>query len=126
MIGELGKSYPQGDVIFREGDVGDAMYVIQFGRVRIAKETPAGSVTLATLEPGDIFGEMALFDKEKRSATALADCDCRILTVDKRKFFTSISRDPTLAFKILQSLSQRIRRLDEQVTEMRSQLPSSP
>jgi len=56
---------------------------------------------------------MALFDRLPRSATAIAVGDARILSIDKKKLISSISRDPTLAFKILETMSQRIRRLDE-------------
>jgi len=119
ITGELGRVYRNGEVIFREGESGHAMYVIQFGTVSITKATPSGEIPIATLEKGEIFGEMALFDMKPRSATASASGDVRVLTVDKRKFFRTISRDPTLAFKILQSLSQRIRRLDDEVADLK-------
>ena len=120
MIGdELGKVYTGGEIIFREGEEGEEMYVIQAGKVNITKSTHSGEVTIATLEAGEVFGEMALFDKMPRSATALAEEDARILTVDKRKFFSSISRDPTLAFKILESMSQRLRKINNEFTQMK-------
>lgn len=120
MIGdELGKVYSGGEVIFREGDQGDTMYVIQAGRVNINKKTHSGEVTIATLERGEVFGEMALFDKLPRSATAVIEGESRVLTVDKRKFFASISRDPTLAFKILESMSRRIRRINDEFAKMK-------
>ena len=113
--GELGRVYNDKEIIFREGDLADAMYVIQFGQVSITKKTAGGETSIGLLSPGEIFGEMALFDKEPRSATASASGECRVLKVDRRKFFALMSRDPTLAFKILQSLSQRIRRLNEEM-----------
>jgi len=119
ITGELGRVYRDGEVIFREGERGTAMYVIQFGTVEITKAAPSGQVTIARLEKGEIFGEMALFDREPRSATAVASGEVRALTVDKKKFFSTISRDPTLAFKILQSLSQRLRRLDDEVAALK-------
>jgi CRP-like cAMP-binding protein len=120
MIGdELGKVFDDGEVIFREGEKGEMMYVIQAGSVKITKSTHSGEVTIATLEKGEVFGEMALFDKLPRSATAVAQENSRILTVDKRKFFSSISRDPTLAFKILESMSHRIRRINNEFTKMK-------
>ena len=120
MIGdELGKVYSDGEIIFQEGEKGEEMYVIQAGKVIITKSTHSGEVTIATLEAGEVFGEMALFDKMPRSATALAEEETRILTVDKRKFFSSISRDPTLAFKILESMSQRLRKINNEFTQMK-------
>jgi CRP/FNR family cyclic AMP-dependent transcriptional regulator len=120
MIGaELGKVYSDGEIIFREKEKGEMMFVIQAGKVDITKWTHSGEVTIASLGKGEVFGEMALFDKMPRSATAIAREDSRILTVDKRKFISSISRDPTLAFKILESMSQRIRRINNEFTSMK-------
>ena len=63
------------------------MYVIQSGRVRITKQTLDGDITVATLERGEIIGEMSLFDKLPRSATAIACGEARILSIDKKNFF---------------------------------------
>ncbi len=112
----LGRTYSDGEVIFKEGDKGKGMYVIQSGKVKISKMTPAGEITLNVIGNGDIFGEMALFDKLPRSATATAVGDARILSVDNSKLFTLISRDPTTAFKIIETMSSRIRRLDEELS----------
>lgn len=117
--GELGKVYSEGELIFKEGDEGDRMYVIQSGRVQIKKNTPSGDLTIATLGKGEIFGEMALFDRLPRSATAAALDEARILSIDKKKLFQTIDRDPTLVFKTLESMSSRIRRLDEEFAKLR-------
>jgi CRP-like cAMP-binding protein len=117
--GELGKGYRDGEVIFKEGDRGELMYVIQAGRVKIKKDSPSGEITLGTLESGEIFGEMALFDRLPRSATAVASGDARILSVDRKKLFPTISKDPTLLFKILETMSQRIRRLNEEIAKLK-------
>jgi len=116
---ELGKAFSDGDVIFREGEKGEMMYVIQAGNVKITKNTKSGEVTLATLTSGDIFGEMALFDRMPRSATAVASGDATILSIDKKKLFTTISRDPTMVFKVLETMSQRIRILDEELSRLK-------
>lgn len=115
----LGRSYSNGEIIFREGEKGEAMYVIQAGKVKITKSTASGDVTIATLESGDIFGEMSLFDRLPRSATATAYGDARILSIDKKKLFASIDKDPTLVFKILETMSKRIRRLNEDFTALK-------
>jgi len=117
--GELGRVYSDGTAICKEGEKGDCMFVIQSGKVKITKKTGAGNITIATLGSGEIFGEMALFDRLPRSATALASGDSRVLCVDKKKFFSVISRDPTLALKILESMSQRIRKLDEELANLK-------
>jgi CRP-like cAMP-binding protein len=117
--GELGKIYSDGEIIFREGDPGEAMYVIQSGKIRITKKTESGEVTIATLQKGEIFGEMAIFDRQPRSATVVASGDARVLSVDKKKLFSTISRDPTLVFKMIESMSQRIRKLDSELTRLK-------
>ncbi|MEJ2684122.1 MAG: cyclic nucleotide-binding domain-containing protein [Candidatus Sulfobium sp.] len=117
--GELGKVYHDGEVIFREGDRGEMMYVVQSGEVRITRESPSGKLTLGVLQGGEIFGEMALFDRLPRSATAVASGDARILSVDRKKLFPTISKDPTLLFKILETMSQRIRRLDDEIEKLK-------
>ncbi len=117
--GELGKIYSDGEVIFQEGETGNVMYVIQSGNVKITKKIESGEVEIATLHHGEIFGEMALFDRMPRSASAVAVGDARVLSVDKKKLFSTISRDPTLMFKLLESMSQRIRKLDEELTKLK-------
>lgn len=117
--GELGKIYEDGEFLFKEGDKGDVMYVIQSGKIKITKDTPSGESTIATLESGEILGEMALFDRMPRSANARALGKARVLTVDKKKLFSTISRDPTMVFKILESMSHRIRKLNEEITKLK-------
>lgn len=117
--GGLGRIYSDNEIIFKEGDTGNTLYVIQSGKVRITQRTPAGEFTITSLQDGDIFGEMAIFDMLPRSATATALGDARILTVDKKKLFQTISRDPTLLFKIIETMSKRIRRLDKELSKLR-------
>jgi putative methionine-R-sulfoxide reductase with GAF domain len=117
--GELGRIYSKNEIIFKEGDTGDMLYVIQSGKVKITKKTPSGEFTVTVLKDGDIFGEMAIFDRLPRSATATALGDTRILMVDKKKLFKNINKDPTLVFKIIETMSKRIRRLDEELAQLR-------
>jgi CRP-like cAMP-binding protein len=119
--GELGKVYASGEIIFNEGSTGEVMYVIQSGKVKITKKTESGEMTIATLGEGEIFGEMAVFDRLPRSATAIALGDARVLSVDKKKLFTTINRDPTLVFKMLESMSQRIRKLDGELAKLKKE-----
>jgi CRP-like cAMP-binding protein len=117
--GELGKTYADSEIIFKEGDKGETMYVVQSGKVTITKSTASGEATIASLGTGEIFGDMALFDKMPRSATARASGDARILSIDRKKLFTTISRDPTLVFKIIESMSRRIRKLNEDLMKLK-------
>lgn len=122
--GELGRVYQDGEVITQQGDVGHTMFVIQEGIVEISIRTEHEEIVLNHLFRGDVFGEMSLFTKRERSATARAVGNARILTVDKRKFMKRVHQDPSLAYRILQKLSERIQRLNDQVLELRTELDS--
>ena len=110
--GGLGKEYGDGDVIVREGEKGDCMYVVQSGRVEVIQATDMGEQHLAFLETGDFFGEMAVFEKETRSATVRASGEARALKVDKKTLLRRIKEDPLLAVNLLQTMSHRIRDLN--------------
>lgn len=119
--GALGKVYRTGEPIMQQGESGDCMYVIQSGQVEVTRHDGGRESRLAVLSEGDVFGEMALFEHEKRSATVLALGEARILTVDKRSFLRSVHEDPSLAFRILQKMSHRIRELDSEVVRLRNE-----
>lgn len=111
----LGKKFKDGDIIFKEKSIGKEMYVILSGKVKITKEKSGKEATIAALEEGDFFGEMALFDNSPRSATAIALGDVSVLEIDQKNFLKKISKDPSLAFRMLKKMSQRIRETDERV-----------
>ena len=118
--GALGKMYRDGEAIVCQGEVGDCMYVIQAGQAEVLQEKENQEVRLAVLGEGDVFGEMALFEREARSATVRALGDLRVFTVDKRTFLRRIHQDPSLAFRILQKMSYRIRELDAEIVGMKT------
>ncbi len=111
----LGKMYRDGEEIVRQGESGDCMYVIQAGRAEVVRSEAGKESRLAVLQEGDVFGEMALFDQEERSATVRALGEVRALTVDKRTFLRHVHEDPSLAFRILQRMSRRIRDLNAEL-----------
>jgi CRP-like cAMP-binding protein len=117
--GKLGKLYKDGEIIVRQGDVGECMYVIQSGQVEVRKETNGIERKLTMLGEGGIFGEMALLDKEVRSATVRALGEARILTVDKRTFIRWMSEDPTVVFHVVGMMSKRIRELSEELVKLK-------
>lgn len=118
----LGKTYQDNQIIVKQGEPGECMYVIQEGSVEIIYESDQGEIRLATREKGDFFGEMALFEKEVRSATVRAKGEVRVLTIDKKNFMRRVQEDPSLAFHLVQSMSARIRELsDELTTSLRQQ-----
>ncbi|MBI4446573.1 MAG: cyclic nucleotide-binding domain-containing protein [Acidobacteria bacterium] len=118
--GTLGKAYASGEVIVRQGEQGDCMYVVQAGEVEVIQQKDGKEVRLASLGRGDIFGEMALFEKEVRSATVRAVGNARVLTLDKRTFLRRVHEDPSLAYRILQTMSHRIRNLNAELFRVKS------
>lgn len=113
--GALGKVYQDGEVIIRQGEVGDCMFVIQEGAVEVVLDRDGREVRLAVRKKGDFFGEMAIFEREVRSATVRALGQARVLTVDEKNLLRRIHEDPSLAYRLVQTLSSRIRELSEQV-----------
>jgi len=110
--GALGKIYLDGDPIVRQGEVGDCMYVVQTGEVEVVLDAEGEEQHLAILGPGDFFGEMAMFERETRSATVRARGEARVLKIDKKALLRRITEDPLLAVKFLETLSHRIRDLN--------------
>ena len=118
--GDLGRVYKDGEVIVRQGEAGDCMYVIQAGKAEVLQEQNGRNMRLAVLEEKDFFGEMALFEREVRSATVRALAEVRILTVDKRAFLRRIQEDPSLAFRVVEHLCHRVRRLNEELARIKA------
>lgn len=114
-IGALGKIYQNGEVIVREGEIGDCMYVIQDGFVEVVIDSKNGEVQLNIMGKGEFFGEMAIFEHEIRTATVRALGPARILTVDHKNFLQRIHEDPSLAYRVMDEMSKRIRRLSGKV-----------
>ena len=116
--GALGTMYKDGDLIVRQGDPGDCMYVIQEGEVEVFREGEGEEVTLAVLGQDEFFGEVPLFERQDRSASVRAKGNVRVLTVDRKTLLRRIQEDPTLAYRILETMSRRIRALDSEVSRL--------
>jgi len=120
VTGALGRIYADGEEIIRQGNIGESMYVIQSGRVEVVQHSAAGAIHhLAYLDSGDFFGEMAIFEKERRSATVRAAGEARVLKIDKKTLLRRIREDPLLAVNLLKTMSHRIRELDSEVSRLR-------
>ena len=117
--GDLGKIYEDGDVIVRQGDVGDCLYVIQEGQVEVLLEKDGKEVRLRVAGKDEIIGETAVFERVARSATVRAIGKVRALTVDKKNFLRRIQEDPTLAFRLVQIMSRRVRELSDEVARLK-------
>jgi CRP/FNR family transcriptional regulator len=120
------RQFVAGEVVFREGDESNTCYIVRHGRARAVREHPDGrSITLANFGPGDIFGELAMFDDERRSATieTLEDTEAiAILGGDMRRL---LSDHAEIAVKMLASLGRRLRETNERLARQSFQTVQS-
>ena len=108
------KTVPQNTRLFRQGDTGDAMYLIESGRVRISiRDDDKQEVTLAELAQGDFFGEMSIIDGRQRSADAQVIEDSRLAVLSRDAFLSFVRKKPDVALEMLSALTDRLRRTDE-------------
>jgi CRP/FNR family transcriptional regulator, cyclic AMP receptor protein len=108
------RSVPQNTRLFRQGDQGDAMYLIESGRVRISiRDDDEQEVTLAELAQGDFFGEMAIIDGRQRSADAQVIEDASLAILSREAFLSFVRTSPDVALEMLAALTDRLRRTDE-------------
>ena len=112
-----------GSILFREGEVGDKLYIVLEGRVRISKFIPGvGEEALAVLDRGDFFGEMALIDDKPRSADAKAhETDATVLSIDRSTLNEILSMDPHASLQFLNLLcrmiSRRLREINDKIVQ---------
>ena len=109
---------PAGSVLFRKGEGGDAMYLIEGGRVRIhIRDREGEDVTLAELAGGDFFGEMAILDGKPRSASATVTEAARLAVLSREHFHAYVRRKPGLALGMLSAIAERLRHTDEMLRQ---------
>jgi CRP/FNR family transcriptional regulator len=111
---EFEKIVKPGEILFREGDPGDKMYLIKSGSIKITKAGGDVEKTLAYLKEGDFFGEMAIIDESPRSATATAVEESRLVIIDREAFRNQVKKSPLIEY-ILETLTRRLRATDEQI-----------
>jgi CRP/FNR family transcriptional regulator len=119
--GALGKVYEDGEILMRQGEAGDGMFVIQEGQVEIVVDAGGHSTRVRVAGEGEIIGEMAVFENVVHSATVRAMGRVRALTVDRRNFLRQINEDPSIAFRLVQTMSRRVRELSEEVVRLKRQ-----
>ena len=105
---EAGKEFPKGTVLFKEGDIGTEMYLINSGEVKLSRKTKQGNVVLATLGFGEFFGEMSVITNKPRTITAEAVSDCRLNVISKDVLETLVTGNPLVALSILKKLMFRL------------------
>ncbi len=115
-----GRDFPAGAVVFEEGDPGSRLYVILEGQVSIVKRTGGRAVTLARLGAGEFFGEMALLDRQPRSASAVVEAPSRLLELDEAAFERVVVDRGEVALRLLKRLSRRLREANRHLRDFLS------
>ena len=111
--------FGKGDVVFSEGDDGDRLYVVSDGKIKLGHAAPDGRETLlAVMGPGDMFGELSLFDPGPRTATATALTDTVLLGLHHQALRPWLTGRPEVAEALLQALAQRVRRVNDNLSEL--------
>jgi len=108
--------YAAGSTVFREGDAGDDMFIIESGQVDIVRKA-RGAEPVATLGPGDFFGEMAVLEDQPRFAGAIARTNVRMLRIERAAFADMLRQNIEIAVRIMRKLTARIRRAEQRVPE---------
>jgi CRP-like cAMP-binding protein len=102
-------TFAAGEVIFRQGDLGTEMFIIQEGEVRIVKHIGDDEHVLSKLEKGDFFGEMSVLESMPRTADAIATTDVRALLINGARFDEMLRKNPEIAVRIIRKYSKRLR-----------------
>jgi CRP/FNR family transcriptional regulator len=120
------RRFSNGEVVFREGDASDTCYVVRSGRARAVREHSDGrSLTLAHFGPGDIFGELAMFDDERRSATVETVADTEALAILGGDMRRLLRQHPEISVKLLAALGRRLRETNERLARQSFQTVQS-
>ncbi len=104
--------YKEGQTIIKEGDVGDKLYILHSGTIRILKSTTVYqeryTVNILTAESNVFFGEIALIDSDTRSATVTAENDCEVFSIHRKNFKELCENDPMLGYKVILKIAKNI------------------
>jgi len=110
---KIGMIFDEGGVVFRQGEVGDTMFIIHEGAVAVIREREGTSTVVARLNPGDFFGEMALVDREPRSATVKTIERTTLIPITRDFLLKHSSRDTRFILTVIESLGNRLEKVDE-------------
>lgn len=113
------QSFPAKTIVFKEGDPGDALYIIKSGKVNILKRTSAGTdLILATLGKEAVIGDMAVIDDMPRSATVMTVQDTIFYVITKSDFKNLLTNNPEISFQILKMMTERLRKTNTSLKEL--------
>ncbi len=111
--------YPRGSAIFTVGELGDRLYIILAGKVKLGRNSPDGRENLlAIMGPSDMFGELSVFDPGPRTSTATAVTDVRLATMDRMALREWINKRPEIAEQLLRVLARRLRRTNNNLADL--------
>jgi len=122
---KFGREIPKGTVLFREGEPGKEMYVLQSGKVAISKKVRDVEKVLAVLGPGEFFGEMAIIANKPRNASATVADDAKLLVIDPKTFESMIRGNSEIAVRMIKKLAERLSEADAQIENLLLSDPSS-
>src|SRR5215217_6867222 len=108
LFDRFGREYQAGEVLFREGEPGDQMFVIQAGAVRISKTMSGEPKVLAVLGPGEFLGEMAILNGKPRTATATVIEATRCLVIEAKTLESMVARNAEIALRLIKKLAKRL------------------
>ncbi len=125
LLEHFGRRYANGEVIFREGDAAREVFMLQEGRVRVAKRVRNVERSMHILKPGDLFGEVALVPGSLRNGSAFALSDVVVLALDPDTFTQLLSGSPAVATRLVQQLVRRLRDSEDQLENVLLRDPTS-
>jgi len=118
LYSRFGKEFPAGTVLFRQGEPGGEMYVVQGGLVRISVSVRGVEKTLVDLGAGEFFGEMSILNNQPRSATATVVEDAKLLVIDSRTFEAMVRGSADVAIRMIKKLAARLQEADDQISNL--------
>lgn len=114
----FGREFPRGTILFREGEPGREMYVVQQGRVTVSKRVGEVEKILAAMGPGEFLGEMSILNNRPRSATATCAEDSKLLVIDAKTFEAMIRGNAEIAIRMIKKLAARVAEANEQIENL--------
>ncbi len=123
LAAQYGVKCSAGEVLFREGDAGAHMYILQQGRVRLFKQVAGAERTLTNVLSGDFFGELSILNRKPRTATAVAVEDCDLLKINADLFETMVLKNTEIGLRLIRKLAQRLDAADALITMLMHEDP---
>ena len=115
-----------GEILFRDGDPGELLYVVSRGELAVLKEVDGEDRELARLPAGSFVGELSMLNGEPRTATVAAATDCLLRVYDRASFESLLHGNPSVAIRLVYELASRLQRSNQLLAELEHQLEQDP